>query len=422
MALADVITVEWAPADTPLDTAPTWVDITDNVRTIETQAGARVAQDLFGVGSAVLEVNNKQPSGAPWLDPNTWHKGRQIRIKSGTAVLFYGWIRSVSHQVDIAPSITRARIEAVDVVGLLSEASGDGSFETWWGTPPDADGTNGAEIDGQPGYVVDYAFKDVLDWLCDGATIPNALVAGDIAKFSRAAVFIPAAGQVASLSGIQPYLDAELGAFITRSDTTPYAVSAFGRYEPFSLAAAASSCTLTDTGAGFTWLRNTLKMASPDDTYVDRAVIGGKGFDPQSASDVPTGWPPSTLSRTSDSPLADRNWAAANAAMIVAVGSQTSTYPAELTMFVAGPADTTVSATHPALVARVPGANAFTVTYGGTNYKVRVIGISHQITRTEGWTVTFRFSSLDHYTSAYTTTSLFTLGTSALGGTHILAP
>lgn len=420
MTFSSYLTVEWAPTNTPLEASPTWVNITTKVRAIDLEAGARSARESFGIGRAVFDVNNKGRGVSPWLDVNTWYRGRQIRVRVSSTVLFHGWIRAVEHDVNVAPNVSTARIEAVDVVGLLSEASGDGSYQDYVGAPPQSDPASQAFVEGESGFFSDWSFRDVLDWLCDSAGITNASTDADY--LARVTVFIPATRQVASLSGIQPYLDADCQGFITRDATTATSVAVFTRYKPFALAAAASTCTLTDAGGNYKYLRGSLKLASPDETYLDRAVIGGKGFDPQTASDTPTGWTPTTVNRTSDSPLYDRNWAAANAEFLIAVGQQTNTYPRELSCQVTGPTATSVDTSHPAVVARIPGANAFTVVYDSTTYKVRVISIRHRISISEGWRVTFGFSSLDRYTSAYTSTTLFTLGTSSLAGTDIIAP
>jgi hypothetical protein len=206
------------------------------------------------------------------------------------------------------------------------------------------------------------------------------------------------------------------------ASTTPTNVTELNRYVPFGLAAGAATATLADNGTGYDYLLGSLKLAAPDEAYYDLAVVGGKGIAPQRAADIPTDFPATGYTRAQDSPLTDVNWASANAEMIVAIGKQADTYPRQLSCFVAGPAATSVDGSHPAVLCVRPGADRVDVIWNATTYKCRVIAIEHDISTDEGWKVTFGFSSLDRLGNAYTSTSIITLGTSALSGTDILGP
>lgn len=413
--IADMVTTEWAPADTPFDATPTWVDISQHVRTTRTAAGSRNLNDLYAPGSCTLEVNNNLGAGA-WLDPDVWYRWRQLRIYTADSTLFHGWIKSVTYNVGFRDGISQARIEAVDAVGLLIDGSTDADFATYAaGSPIGA--VSAKTIGGRAGYVTDGGVADVATWLLGSGT--PALVAPD--SCSRMPVFVEAKQSGNALQLLQDFLDAERGFLVGYSD----GVGLVGRYYPFALAADASVATLADDGTGYKWLLGSLELAAPDESYIDDATIGGPGLDNQRTADVPTGYPPSTYVRTSNSPIADVNWAKANADMIVKLGKQTDTYPRALTCNVTGPTATSYDASHPAIVAggnsNPPGSVALDVKYAGTTYRVIPTYVEHNIDE-RGWRCTFGFRSLDRIIAAYGSSQVFTLASSALGGADILGP
>jgi hypothetical protein len=405
MPFSSYLSVEWSPSTAPF-AAESWVDITSKVRTIRTSAGARSIEDVFGAGTCTLEVNNQLRTIAAWLDMNTWYRYRRLRVSTATATLFDGWVKSIVHDPNITPGVSFATIDCIDAVGLIAEAAGDADFESWWGSPPDK------TIDGQAGYINEFVVREVVDWVCStvGAVTPT------YAGMSRAPMFIAAKQTGSGLRLLQDYLEAERGQLAADGTT----VNVYGRYMPFTLAAGSATAAFSDTG---TYRYRDLVLAAPDEAYYDTAVIGIKGSDePQRTADVPTDYPPSTYTRTTQSPLTDANWAKANADLIVNIGKQTDTYPRQITSHVAGPTATSVDTSHPALLATVPGADALDVTYAGSTYTLRVTAIEHRVSVDEGWWVTFGFSSLDRFAAAYGAVDVFQLNTSALGGPDILGP
>jgi hypothetical protein len=410
--IADFVVTEWAPADTPFDTTPTWVEISSKVRTIRAFSGCRSPRDLAGPGSLTLEVNNDLGSGG-WLDPDVWYRYRQIRVTTEDSVLFRGWIKSVTYDVGFRDGISQARIEAIDAIGLLAEGSTDADFATYAaGTPLGA--VESQTIGNRAGYVTDAGVEDVFAWVMAGTQIVSATsgTAGLIPMFVEA----KQAGNALQL--LQNYLEAD----VARLATDDNAVELHGRYKDFELAAdaAAPDATLADDGTGSGWLIRSLVLAAPDETYVDDCTYGGQGIDNQRTADTPTGYPPSTYVRTSESPIADENWAKANADYLVEVGKQTDTFPRQLTCYVAGPTATSYDSSHPAIVGAVD-VTPFDVKYAGTTYKVVPLSMEHQIDQT-GWRCTFGFRSLDRILSAYGGGGVFKLGSSALGGSEILGP
>lgn len=406
MTFANYLTVEWSPSTAAFGTE-SWVNITGKVKTIRCSAGARSLEDVFGSGTCTLEVNNQLKTVAAWLDMNTWYRFRRLRVSTATATLFDGWVKSIVHDPNITNGVSFARIECIDALGLLSEASGISHFEDYWGTPPDR------TIDGVDGYVDESAVRDVLAWLND--TLGSIGEDQSNEGMSLAPMFIPGKLTGSGLSIMQDYLEAERGQLAGAGTT----INVYGRYKPFTLAAASATAAFSDAG-GYKY--RDLVLAAPDEAYYDTAVIGGVGIDPQRAADVPFNYPASSYTRTSQSPLADSNWAQANADMIVKLGKQTNTYPRQIKAHVAGPKATSVDTSHPAVLATIPGADRIDVTYAGTTYKLRVVAVEHNISTVDGWWVTFGFSSIDRFISAYGAAGVFTLGTSALGGTDILGP
>ena len=408
--IADIVTTEWAPADTPFDTTPTWVDISSKVRTTRTFSGARGARDLMGPGSCTLEVNNDLGSGG-WLDPDVWYRYRQIRVYTADSTLFYGWIKSVTYDVGLRDGISQARIEAIDAIGLLSEGSTDADFATYVaGTPIGA--TAARTISNRVGYVTDGGVEDVFAWLAGSASIPfQSSNTG-----ARIPMFVESKQAGNSVQLLNDYLEADGG----RLAAVDEEVWLYGRYTDLAVAVDPPFATLADDGTGYEWLLGSLVLAAPDETYIDDCTYGGQGIDNQRTSDVPTGYPPSTFVRTTQSPITDANWALANTEMIVAVGKQTDAFPRSLTCHVVGPLATSYDANHPAIVGFI-AITAFNVKYAGTTYLVVPMSIEHQIDK-QGWRCTFGFRSLDRVVAAYGSAGAFVLGTSALDGTEILGP
>lgn len=407
--ISDYLTVSVALSDTPFESSPTWADQTDKVRELTITTGRRSLDDTFAVGTCTLEVNNE--SSGQWLDPDTWYRFRQIKIETSTTTLFEGWITKVEHNVNPV-NAADARLECVDACGLMADAGTDIDLAAWF-----AGGGFGEwyakTIDGEAGYVTDGAAFEIAGWLLSD----NTPALGNVIGGSRMPVFVAATQTGRGFQLLQDYLEAERGQIVPDGRD----VEMLGRYSRFIVAAGSSIGTFADDGTGYKYLRGSLVLAAPDETYIDEAIVGGKGIDPARTADIPTDYPPSAYVRDTQSPIADQNWAQANADLIVAVGKQTNTYPRQLECQIVGPAAASYDTAHPGAVA-VAGRSRVSVKYGGSTYDCAVESVEHSLSIKDGWRTTLGFSSIDRLTAAYTSTSIFKLGTSALGGTDILGP
>jgi len=413
--IADWLVTEWAPTDLPYEPDPAWDDISTKVRSHRITVGGRGLNDLYAPGQLVLEVNNELDD-APWLDRNTWYRWRQIKVRVSADAdvdLFVGWVTSVEHDVGFRDGVAQARITAVDAVGVAMEASTNADFGTYIDDSPIGEWF-ARTIDNREGYVTDGGAADVARWIL--GSLPVSMF--DNAPFaSRMPVFVETLQAGNALQLLQNYLEAERGRLITSG----VSVQMFGRYADFDLAAQTPLLTFADDGTGYTWLLGTLELGAPDESYIDEATIGGPGIENQHTIDAPAGYPPSSITRTTQSPIADVNWAKANADMIVQLGKQTETYPRALTAHVASAVASTVDVGHPAIDSAV-GYAALDVVFQGTTYKVTPCFKEHQIDASrDGWRCTFGFRSLDRINAAYGD-GVFVLGTSALSGTEMLGP
>lgn len=410
--ISSVVTTEWAPNDAPFEPAPTWEDISSKVRTTRLFTGLRSPRDTTGTGSASFEVNNELGFGG-WLDRNTWYRWKQIRVTTADFTVWYGWVKSVEHNVGFRDGISQARISAVDVIGMLTEASTDADFATYIAGSPI--GMWAARtINNRDGYVGDGGAADIVAWIL--ATVGSDYQGTYGA--SRMPVFAETKQAGNAIQLLQDFLDAEIGCLGAGGSGQLFF---FGRYTDLLIAAVPSEAVFTDDGTGDRYLLGSLVLAAPDETYVDDATFGGPGIDNQRVADVPAGFPPSTFVRTNQSPIADQNWALANAQMTIDVGKQTDTYPRQLTALVCDAHGNGYDPAHPRALTRV-SVVGLDVVLKGVTYKVKPISVEDIIDANEGWRSTFGFASLDRVISAYGGSGVFTVGASAWGGPDIFGP
>lgn len=134
MALTHLPTlvVEWAPTNTPLETAPTWVDITSYVRhiggvTIGRGRPTEVAQ--FQAGRAALTLANLDRRFDPLYAAGTYYGNltprKQIRIRATwsavTYDLFRGHIVGWPQEYPSVGTDAVVQLEAYDALGWLAE-------------------------------------------------------------------------------------------------------------------------------------------------------------------------------------------------------------------------------------------------------------------------------------------------------------
>lgn len=404
---------EWAPNDPPFAAAPTWNDITDQVRTGRTHSGLNGQRDVVGAGTATYEVNNELNSTA-WLDRNTWYRYRQIRTRIGSEMLWHGWVKKVEHDVGFPDGISQARIEAVDAIGLLLEASSDADFATYAAGTPLGEITS-LTVDGRAGLVTSAGAADVIRWILSNTNIAD----GGSAVAATMPVFVESKQGGNAVQLLQEYLEAEQGRLFAAKVGAPPEVIHVGRYTDLALTVVPPVATFADTGPGYRWLLGSLVLAAPDETYVSDCTYGGVGIDNQRTADPPTDYPPASYVRT-PSPIADANWAKANTEMIVELGRQTDTFPRSIRTLVAGPTANTVDMSHPAIVASV-GMVAVELTFQTVTYLLVPQSIDHEFGEA-GWYCTFGFRSLDRVVAAYGAAQVFTVGFSDWGGADIFGP
>lgn len=414
--LKDLVTVEWAPASDPLDPAPSWVDITDQVRAVEWETGARNSrEEAVAAGTFSIEFNNRgDVGGAVVADPTAWYRWRQVRVVRTVddLPLMAGTLTGIDHDFNRTPHAVFSRMVGRDHIGLLSEGSTDADFATY-ATGAPLGQVEAKRIGGVDGYVTDGGAADVATWLLPGIDVQFA---------APMPVFVESKQTGNALALLRDYLDFERGHLVTPAGG---GLVFYGRGTLTVAAASAAEYTLSDDpgdwpGGAYRYLRGGLVWANPDDSYVDDAVVGVAGVkDPQRVHETPTGYPPSSWTRADRTTLVDTHWAKATAQMVVSLGRQTDAYPRQVEMYVAGPVATSVDTNH-------PGANAamlsvVELTHEGSVYRLLIVGARHRIDQ-EGWKYTPSFLSLDRVTAAFGGAGLFTLGTSALGGSDILGP
>lgn len=409
---ADFLTVEWAPTSAPFDPAPTWVDITSFAKSCRAFSGLRGPTDLLGSGTLTLDVNNDL-GGGDWIDKDVWYRSRQIRVYTADSVLFAGWITRIVPNYGFRDGISLARIEAVDAIGLLASGSTDADFATYVAGSPI--GVWAARsINNRDGYVGDGGCAAVADWLL----APLAVDFNGTADGSRMPVFVEAKQSGNALQLLQDFLEAEQGRLISFTGGSSVFVS--GRYHEFGAAGDDPAATFADDGTGFRYLLDSLVLSAPDETYIDDCTYGGQGIDNQRTASTPADYPPATFVRTSQSPIADVNWALANTELIVTLGKQTGTYPRSLACQVTGPTYTSYDPLHPAIVGQV--GFPFDVLFKGSTYKVVATSMEHTVDTKTGWKCVFTFRSLDRIIAAYGGSSVFIVGTSEWGGPDIFGP
>ena len=122
--LKDLVTVEWAPASDPLDPAPSWVDITDQVRVVEWETGARNSrEEAAAAGTFSVEFNNRgDVGGAVVADPTEWYRWRQVRVVRTVddLPLMAGTLTGIDHDFNRTPHAVFSRMVGRDHIGLLS--------------------------------------------------------------------------------------------------------------------------------------------------------------------------------------------------------------------------------------------------------------------------------------------------------------
>lgn len=412
---ADYLVVEWAPNTAPF-AAPTWVDITQYVRGCVLRRGFNGVEDVFTSGSAVFETN----ASAAWISTNTWYRWRQIRVRSvaggsssPTFVLWRGFVTAVAHDVNPSPTVRHATLTATDALGMLAANAANGNAAAYFTGTPLGDAT-AKTFNGTAGYVTNAGAKDVLTYLLSLITgYPFTLVTDNTA--SHMPVFVESQQTGNTLQLLQRFLEAEQG----RVESTPaFELVLQGRWKRLVDTYAGSTVTFTDAGGNYKYLRGSLEFQAPDDTYVDSAIIQGVTGDPQTASAVPANYPPTMYSRTSDFPIADPNWCKADADLIVTTRKSQSAFVKRISCQLANPTSTSVDTTHPALGNRL--GQRTNVVWNSNTYPGVIAALEHDISVEKGWRASIGFADATGFTNYGA--GPFKVGTSALGGTDVLAP
>lgn len=418
--ISDFVTVEWAPASDPTDINPTWVDITAVVMEVTVEGGRSGVFDLYGPRTATIRCRNgrRSPVEAPTFDIQGFYRWRQLRVTTGDGQVFTGNILSVTHDQTNSPIHGEATIECADKLGAFAQAE----FNT----------TAGSTVNGHTSAVT--LTEAVTAALTNSSFNTAATVNGGSTAYFK----YPDADEGQSvptgnvLQWLQDVLEAEGGGIQVGADGEPYVT---GRWLPFATALASPALTFSNTATGgeFEYLCENLTFASTDTDYYNRGVAKSALWDKVfEASDVPSGYPVETLSRT-DLPFIYQSWAEANAALYAALYSTPRSYPRTLSVFVSSHA-----AQQPVFAALV--GNTFTLgpnhvviehtPVGDTQqtYHVTIENVRHTITP-EIWKTELGFASLDRWIDAYGNgTDIFELvaidGDAAHGidSTAIIAP
>lgn len=376
-AMSTVVKVEWSPSSTPLSGSPTWVDITDRVRSLRINRGRDGIFDLYSTGKCTVELNNRDAS----IDLSDFRRWRQFRVTAvGPNVqIFTGFIAKVTHDQSRAPKDATANLLCQDPFGLF------GRYELSGG--PQAASTAQALVT---------SFLSTIGYTPALVTVG---LGGDGATVGK---HVPIQAET-DLTGnafeyLQSVMETEGGALYCNAAGS---VVLYDRHAPLVRLAAGSSLTFSDTPTGgqYAYLAGSLLFAAPDDDYRNRVVAQGSGV-AQVSSDITSGFPPDTLSRTSLLTGYD-NWAKANAEQWLGVYKQTNAYPRRLRIHLHpnGASGVITAVTALDLTSYV----TVTVTPTGDtqrSYKCFVENIEHDITP-DLWNTTLGFSSADRWQTAW---------------------
>lgn len=398
MPLSSVITVEWSPASDPFDTTPTWVDITQSVRSVEIDRGRGGVFELYGAGRATIVLNN--PTGG--FDPTAWYRWRQVRVTATATgpvsnVLFYGFVENIFHDQSTVPKNATATIQATDLMGVLSRYEFPASLFS----------------------ITDELAGDRITRILDAAAIPSAW-------YSIASGYVdivaPTQASFNSLHHIQDVAESEGGAFYCSAAGV---LTFEDRYEGLSRLDSAAVTTFSDTPAGaeVPYLYGEMVLTPPGRDYRNVVTITGDSGTPQQADDITSGYPPDSLSRTL--PMASDGQAGALAALLLEVYKQTGViWPEGISVSVWPDSQNTLDEVS-ALDLRELCTVEFTPA-GKTQqtYKVFVESISHTIGGGH-WTCQLGFSSADRWEDAWGTKSDYLIisdATYGLIGTGRIGP
>lgn len=300
----DSVTVEWSPASDPFATSPTWVDITSLVEAVSISRGRGSAFDLYGAGSCSITVSNRLGT----IDPTVWYRWRQIRVTCAatgpvTNVLFRGFIEEVLHDQGGRAQFATATIQATDLMGVLSRYEYVASS-----VPAELSGARVNRVLTALG--VPSAWKSVATGYSEIAALDDGVVNG--------------------LQHLQDVVEAEVGALWT---TAAGVLTFDDRYELLDNLSASPVTVFSDTyaGAEVAYLYGDVTLTPPGREYRNKVTYTGDSGAPQTASDIPTNYPPDSISRTV--PLTTDSQAMANAAYLLKVFDQTGLiWPEHLTV------------------------------------------------------------------------------------------
>lgn len=125
------LTVEFAPTSTPLDTTPTWVDITQYVRFapgIQIRRGRSSELDEFSAGTMTLTLNNRSRRFDPRYSSGPYYgnlkPGKLIRVRATWSAVTYdvftGWVTGWPQGFSNLGRDATVTVHAYDAIGWMS--------------------------------------------------------------------------------------------------------------------------------------------------------------------------------------------------------------------------------------------------------------------------------------------------------------
>lgn len=368
----NTIKVEWAPASTPFNTTPTWVDITAYVQAVSIDRGRSGAFDSYGAGNATITLDNANG----YFDQTAWYRWRQVRVTAlatgpTTLEVFYGFIETIRHSQPTKPKFATATMQAVDLMGVLSR------YEY-----------TAASVPAEPSGLR-------IQRLVTAAAIP---VAWQSIVTGYTTVAALADGVVNSLQHMQAVTEAEIGAlFVSRQGILAYE----DRYELIDRLDFSPETTFSDsyTGVEVPYQMGDLTLTPPGRDYRNRVTFTPSVGVPQTASNIQTNFPPDSLSRTV--PVQSEGQALANATTLLEVYRQeTTVWPEYLTIAINSQNNIdrvcSLDLRRHCLVKFTPTGRS------QQSYKVFVESIHHTMVGVE-WQCRIGFSSADRWVTAWGT-------------------
>lgn len=405
MPIPQPVTVEWAPADTPLDPTPTWETLGRPFDlTVETGNGSSFdAQAQPKPAKMTARIRN----GADGFEAATvplagFHRWRQVRVLadtgSGPVPVFAGYVDDVEHDLADQPHAARATVTAVDALGVWNRRNIEDTV-----VDPDAgfvgiDGWTVTDLLAEAAADTGYGTPDISGAAAAPVTFPATVKPEngvDVARFSQNA-----------LTAIAKALDVELGTFHVGPDS---ALVVNGRYAA-ALATTTPALVLTDSATPGEWpyQRGTLKLASAYRQWKTGAAATGLRKVTVTAAPtaaVPAGYPEDLVTQT-DLWTGDDNWVAANAQLLADLfAGITEAWPSEVRVVLWDTAmdDFTVA---DAVLAAVPGRTCITVraTLPGVataSWFATIEGVTHSVNAAQ-WTATLKLSpAAERWANAY---------------------